>query len=122
MGIFDRLHRSRSAVDLPKLALPPLHEPVRSLTHFTDAPLDPIPLGVGDGRDLVVGADGQELLAELVALADVDRVHAVGQAGLLEQDVDLVAVGRGPGIDVDGRLGHGLGFRRIEGGVGGRPA
>ncbi|WP_048895592.1 hypothetical protein [Mycolicibacterium conceptionense] len=53
MGIFDRLHRSRSAVDLPKLALSPLHEPVRSLAHFTDAPLDPIPLGVGDGAELL---------------------------------------------------------------------
>ena len=33
-------------------------------------------------------------------------MRAVGQAALLQHDVDLVAVGRGPGIDVDGSLGH----------------
>src|SRR6267142_500585 len=51
--------------------------------------------------DLVVGRDRQELGLELVARADVDRVHAVFEPGLLEHDVDLVAVGRRPRIEID---------------------
>jgi len=38
---------------------------------------------------------------ELLARADVDRVHAVGNARFLEHDVDLVPVGRRPGVEVD---------------------
>ena len=41
---------------------------------------------------------GRELLA---VRADVDLVHVVGQAALLEHDGDLAAVGRAPGIEFD---------------------
>src|SRR4051794_2292617 len=57
-------------------------------------------------RDLVVRRDGEELGLELLALADINRVHVVLEPGLLEHDVDLVSVGRGPGIEVD----HGSSF------------
>lgn len=53
-------------------------------------------LGVGDGRDLVVRADGEEVGRELVAGADVHGKHPVGQATLLKHDVHLVAVRGGP--------------------------
>src|SRR5438105_668658 len=55
-------------------------------------------------RDLVVRRDGEKLGLELVAGADVDGVDAVREPGLLEHDVDLVAVRGRPGIEVD----HGL--------------
>ncbi|MNN88733.1 hypothetical protein D3C81_2064580 [compost metagenome] len=38
---------------------------------------------------------------ELLVLADIDRVDAVGQAGLFEEQADLVAVGGGPVVQVD---------------------
>ena len=60
-------------------------------------------VGIDDGRYLVVGAYGEEFGRELLARADVDRVHAVRQAALLEHDVDLVAVGRGPRIHFNHR-------------------
>ena len=56
---------------------------------------------VDDGGDAVVGRDGEELGLELVAPADVDRVDVVGQAGFFEEQRDLVAVGRGPVIEID---------------------
>jgi hypothetical protein len=66
-------------------------------------------VGVDDGGDLVVRADGQELGLELVAGADVHRMHVVRQAALLEHDVHLVAVGRGPRIHFDHRTSsHGI--------------
>src|SRR5205823_12701290 len=52
-------------------------------------------------RDLVVWRNGEELGLELIASADIDRMHAVLEARLLEHDVDLVPVGRRPGIEVD---------------------
>ena len=54
-----------------------------------------------DRRHLVVRADLQELGFELVALADVDGMHRPFEAALLEHDVNLVPVGRGPRIAVD---------------------
>ena len=63
------------------------------------------PSGSAMAGILLFGLIVRKLGLELVALADVDRVRAVGQAALLQHDVDLVAVGRGPGIDVDGGLG-----------------
>src|SRR5262249_35543434 len=39
--------------------------------------------------------------------ADVDGLDLVGDARLLAHDGDLVAVGRGPVVKLDGRLGHG---------------
>src|SRR5205814_5879901 len=58
-------------------------------------------LVVDHRRDLVVRRDGEELGLELIAGADIDRMHTVLKARLLEHDVDLVPVGRRPGIKVD---------------------
>ncbi len=63
------------------------------------------PVGIDDGRHLVVGRDRQELGLELVALADIDRMHGVRQAGLLEHDGDLPSVRGRPVIEVDRMLG-----------------
>ena len=63
-------------------------------------------LGIDDGGHPVVGRDFQEFRFELLALADVHRVHIVGQAHLFQRDGDLPAVRRGPVVQVDGR-GHG---------------
>jgi hypothetical protein len=51
--------------------------------------------------DAVVRGDGEEFRLELLALADVHRHEVVGQPGLLEEDRDLVAVRRGPIVEVD---------------------
>jgi len=58
-------------------------------------------LMIDDGRNAIVRRDLQEVRLELLALADVDRVHVVAQAGLFEKQGNLVAVGRGPVIQVD---------------------
>src|SRR5688572_31283170 len=58
-------------------------------------------VGIHHRRHLVVGRDLEEIGLELVAGADIDRDHAVRRAGLLEHDVDLVAVGRRPRVQVD---------------------
>ena len=63
-------------------------------------------IGIDDGGHAVVGRDGQELGLELVALADVDGLDLVGKPALLEHDRDLVAVGRGPVVQLDGPLRH----------------
>src|SRR5262249_49257715 len=49
----------------------------------------------------IVRRDRQKLLFELLALADVHRENLVRQAGLFEEDRDLVAVGRRPVMQVD---------------------
>jgi len=59
------------------------------------------PVGIDDRGDLVVRADREEVVLELCAGADVDRNRAVLQRALLQHDVDLVSVGRGPGIHFD---------------------
>jgi hypothetical protein len=56
---------------------------------------------VDDRRDAVVGGDFQEIRLELLALADVDRMYLVGQAGLFEEQRDFMAVGGGLVIQVD---------------------
>ena len=53
------------------------------------------------GGHLVVGRDLQEVRVELVARPDVYGMDCVVQPGLLQHDVDLVTVGRGPGIEID---------------------
>jgi hypothetical protein len=53
----------------------------------------PRALGVDDRRDLVVRAELQEGRVELLAPGDVDDLHAVGQAHLLERQADLAAIG-----------------------------
>src|SRR3954469_25612837 len=59
------------------------------------------PLLVVHRRDLVVRREGEEFGLELLARADVDRMHAVLELALLEHDVDFVSVGRRPGVEVD---------------------
>ena len=54
------------------------------------------PVVIDDGRNLVVGRDFQERGPELIALADVDRKHAVIEPAFLQHDVDLAGVARGP--------------------------
>ena len=60
-------------------------------------------VAVDDRGHLVVGADLQELGLELVALADVDGMDVPLQPALLEHDMNLVPVGRGPRIAIDHR-------------------
>src|SRR6266480_235076 len=55
-------------------------------------------------RDLVVGRDGEEFRLELVTRANIDGMNLVVEASFLQHDVDLVAIGRRPRIEVD----HGL--------------
>src|SRR5438445_2273850 len=55
-------------------------------------------------RDLVVRRDGEELRLELVARSNIDGMNFVIKTSFLQHDVDLVAIGRRPGIEVD----HGL--------------
>ena len=79
---------------------------------------------VDDRGDLVVGRDLQEFGIELLVLGDVDLVDAVVQAAPLQQDRDLVPVGRAEGVKVEG---HGIGFPAVsevgerEGCLGGSP-
>ena len=62
---------------------------------------------VDDRRHAVVGADRQELGLELVALGDVDGEDPVGDARLLDEDRDLVAVGRRPVVQIDHEFASG---------------
>ncbi len=58
---------------------------------------------VDQRRDAVVGRHRQKVRLELLALADVHRLDVVGEAGLLEEDRDLVAVRRRPIVEVEHR-------------------
>jgi hypothetical protein len=60
---------------------------------------------IDDRGHPVVRADLQERGVELVALADIDRNDAVREPGLLQHDMDLVAVRRRPGVKLDHRFG-----------------
>jgi len=60
-------------------------------------------LVVEDGGDAVVRRDLQEFRIELIALADVDRKDPVRKIGLFEEHRYLVAVRRGPVMEVDHR-------------------
>src|SRR5262245_30986826 len=62
---------------------------------------------VDDGGHPIVWRNGQKFGLELVAFTDVDGLDRVGDARLLAHDGDLVPVGRGPVVELDGRLGHG---------------
>jgi hypothetical protein len=57
-------------------------------------------VGVDDGGHAVVGRDLQIVGLELVATADVHRLDRVGDAGLFQQDDDLLAVAGGPEIQL----------------------
>jgi len=77
---------------------------------------------VEDGGNLVVGADRQEFRRVLVIGVEAHQVRFVRQAGFLEHDRDLDAIGRGQRIELDplraqggpfigneegGKIGHG---------------
>ena len=49
----------------------------------------------------LLGAMRRNSGRELLSLADVDRHDPVRQAGLLEEDRELVSVGRGPVVEID---------------------
>src|SRR6267142_1059678 len=55
-------------------------------------------------RDLVIGRDGEEFRLELITRSDIDGMNLILKTSFLQHDVDLVAIGRRPGIEVD----HGL--------------
>ena len=59
---------------------------------------------IDDAGDAVVGRDLQECRSELLALADVHRMDRIRQSRFLEEDGDLVAVGRRPVIEIDHKL------------------
>ena len=59
---------------------------------------------VDERGHLVVGTDAQELRRELLAGPDVDRNHVVLDPELLEHDVNLVAVGSRPCVEVEHRV------------------
>ena len=56
---------------------------------------------VDDRRHLVVGADFQEIRFELRRGHNVDWNRVVFEPDLLKHDVDLMAVGRWPRVNVD---------------------
>src|SRR5205085_6533844 len=60
------------------------------------------PIGIDDGGNLVVRADGQERRRHLLALGDVHRDHLVGQPHFLQRDRNLAPVRRIPGVQLDG--------------------
>src|SRR5438552_354655 len=55
-------------------------------------------------RDLVIGRDGEEFRLELVTRSNIDGMNFIFETSFLQHDVNLVAIGRGPCIEVD----HGL--------------
>src|SRR6516164_10758235 len=57
--------------------------------------------GVDDRWDLAVRADSYEGGGELFALADVHRLHGVGQSHFFQRDADLAAVRGVPGVQFD---------------------
>ena len=65
---------------------------------------------VDQSRDFVVRADGQKLRRELFALSDVDRmgqpVTTQPVAAFFQHDVNFVAIGCGPAVNVDQVISH----------------
>ena len=58
-------------------------------------------LAIDNRRNAIVGRDRKELWFELIAFTDVHRNDRVRKAGLFEKNRDLVAIGRGPVIQID---------------------
>src|SRR5262249_28655851 len=56
---------------------------------------------IDQGGDFVIGADLEEIRLELGAGTNIHRMDLCLQAKLLQHDVDLVAVRRAPGIEVE---------------------
>ena len=70
----------------------------------------PPPLGSvsTNRRHAVVGRDLEKVRRELIAASDVHRLDRVGNAEFLKQDRHLLAVGRGPVIEIEHRRTGGL--------------
>ena len=58
-------------------------------------------VGIDDRRNLVVGADREEIRRHLLALGDIHRENLVRQPHLFQRDTDLAAVRRVPGVKFD---------------------
>ena len=67
-------------------------------------------IAIDNRGNLAVGIYRHKLGLELIALGNVDFVNMIGEAGLLEHDRDLAAIGRAPGVEIDHRqqLHYGL--------------
>jgi hypothetical protein len=84
-----------------------IHEDSRRFEHRNRLAAGPV--GIDDGRHAVVRRDRQKIRRELIALADIDVFHLVGNAEFLQHDGDLPAVRRRPVIQLYRavlRLGH----------------
>ena len=57
--------------------------------------------GIDNRRHAVVRRDGEEIALELIAGADIDRMDRVVDSRFLKEHRDLVAVRRGPIVEVD---------------------
>jgi len=82
--------------------------PVFSARYSSIAPDSKIEIGLPPpsahdraSRECGCWRDRQKLRLELVALADVDRENLVFQPGLFQKHRDLVAVRRGPVMEID---------------------
>jgi hypothetical protein len=64
---------------------------------------------VDQARHLAVGVQFQELRPLLLALGQIERLHGIAQAHLLQRDGNLVAIGRGRGEEDQA---HGRSLRR----------
>ena len=60
----------------------------------------------------LLGADGQKLGLELIALANVDRLDLVGNARFFAEDRDLVPVGCRPVVEFDRLLRHAMNLEK----------
>lgn len=58
-------------------------------------------LVVDDGGYAVVGRDREEPGAELLTAAEIHRDHAVRKLRLLEEQLHLESIGRGPVVEID---------------------
>ena len=56
---------------------------------------------VNERRYFIVRADPQKIRFELIARAKIHRVGRIRKAQFFQKNVDLVAIRRGPGIEVE---------------------
>src|SRR5438067_824821 len=67
---------------------------------------------VDDGWDLVVWADGEEPLSELIAFSDINPPHVIGDFALLQHDGHLPPIGRWRGVQFNHAVPHQV-FARV---------
>lgn len=56
---------------------------------------------VYDRRNAIVGGYRQKLQFKLLSRADVDRFDGIGETGFFQKYGDLMAIGRGPVVNID---------------------